>query len=501
MINKIFKIKNYARFNNVNSTNMPDKGIMKRVNLIYAPNGTGKTSLSLIFQSLSTKNEKLILKKKSVLVEGELEVGAILDDKAEEFKRNQWTDNLHLHKEIKVFNSYFLNDNVYTFNLNDKNFSTRDFLLKKDLPKYEKMLFDKDNLMKKELKQRRSKHNFRSRMRKRYQLNDKAFEEMLLKNKEYQRKLANIKKFEEGQQDFDQQIGLLIRQAMARFIKKTNDILHQFTKNITISDLKLVYKAKSKLNQVVFSVSVLGVKKTLDRENVGFDYTLSDGDKSALALSSFLARVSFSEDLEKQVIVIDDPFTSFDSGRKLMTIEAITNLTANVQQIILLTHDKNFLFEFANNVKGIVTASEINLWQLVPSGKFVTFRQLYHSDTEGLIERTLKKLQIFLSEGESNPDRLLSIARSLRPLLEEIFRIKYPEFYEDNTWLSTYLDYIRKSENDPHYRRFAKLLPEKDLIIAVMDYTKKFNHSSSSVIDSVELEGFVKRTLEVFDNI
>ncbi|MGX6395016.1 AAA family ATPase, partial [Lactiplantibacillus pentosus] len=129
MINKIFKIKNYARFNNVNSTNMPDKGIMKRVNLIYAPNGTGKTSLSLIFQSLSTKNEKLILKKKSVLVEGELEVGAILDDKAEEFKRNQWTDNLHLHKEIKVFNSYFLNDNVYTFNLNDKNFSTRDFLL------------------------------------------------------------------------------------------------------------------------------------------------------------------------------------------------------------------------------------------------------------------------------------------------------------------------------------------------------------------------------------
>ncbi|AYJ40461.1 hypothetical protein [Lactiplantibacillus pentosus] len=92
MINKIFKIKNYARFNNVNSTNMPDKGIMKRVNLIYAPNGTGKTSLSLIFQSLSTKNEKLILKKKSVLVEGELEVGAILDDKAEEFKRNQWTD-------------------------------------------------------------------------------------------------------------------------------------------------------------------------------------------------------------------------------------------------------------------------------------------------------------------------------------------------------------------------------------------------------------------------
>lgn len=45
---------------------IPNNGHLKKINGIYAPNGTGKTSLALLFQSLSNKNSNIILKKRIV---------------------------------------------------------------------------------------------------------------------------------------------------------------------------------------------------------------------------------------------------------------------------------------------------------------------------------------------------------------------------------------------------------------------------------------------------
>ncbi|WP_054658358.1 hypothetical protein [Apilactobacillus ozensis] len=66
MIDKILEINNYSRFNTKNMGGIPNNGHLKKINGIYAPNGTGKTSLALLFQSLSNKNSNIILKKRIV---------------------------------------------------------------------------------------------------------------------------------------------------------------------------------------------------------------------------------------------------------------------------------------------------------------------------------------------------------------------------------------------------------------------------------------------------
>ena len=68
---------------------------------------------------------------------------------------------------------------------------------------------------------------------------------------------------------------------------------------------------------------------------------LSDSDKWILALSFFLATVK--NDTTINVVVMDDPVSSFDSDRKRIILTEIKRILANTnKQLILLTHEKGF---------------------------------------------------------------------------------------------------------------------------------------------------------------
>ncbi len=68
------------------------------------------------------------------------------------------------------------------------------------------------------------------------------------------------------------------------------------------------------------------------------------------------------------------------------------------------------------------------------------------------IAENVEKLNLFLKRGPNN-DSLIDILRMLRPLIEDIFKIKFPEFFLDGTWLSTYIKYIEKSKTNDHYKK------------------------------------------------
>ena len=68
---------------------------------------------------------------------------------------------------------------------------------------------------------------------------------------------------------------------------------------------------------------------------------LSDSDKWILALSFFLATVK--NDTTINVVVMDDPVSSFDSDRKRIILTEIKRILASTnKQLILLTHEKGF---------------------------------------------------------------------------------------------------------------------------------------------------------------
>ena len=71
--------------------------------------------------------------------------------------------------------------------------------------------------------------------------------------------------------------------------------------------------------------------------------TLSEGDKSTIALALFLAKLDIDANIADKVIVFDDPLSSFDSNRKGYTIELLCNLLPTVKQVIVLSHNEYFL--------------------------------------------------------------------------------------------------------------------------------------------------------------
>jgi len=80
----------------------------------------------------------------------------------------------------------------------------------------------------------------------------------------------------------------------------------------------------------------------------GLQNTLSDSDKRLLAFAFFVTDIQNTENLSDYVIILDDPMSSFDDERKLLTAKLIKDGFKNEAkqepvQIIVLTHENNFL--------------------------------------------------------------------------------------------------------------------------------------------------------------
>jgi wobble nucleotide-excising tRNase len=74
-----------------------------------------------------------------------------------------------------------------------------------------------------------------------------------------------------------------------------------------------------------------------------FRNTLSAGDRSTLALAFFLAQLAYDPARASKIAVFDDPFDSQDSFRKDCTIQQIKKCGQESAQVIVLSHDPNFL--------------------------------------------------------------------------------------------------------------------------------------------------------------
>ena len=77
-----------------------------------------------------------------------------------------------------------------------------------------------------------------------------------------------------------------------------------------------------------------------------FKETFSDSDKRLLGFAFFLSVLKNDPDLENKIIILDDPFSSFDINRKEETVK-LFNSIKNIndkepKQKIVFTHEKSF---------------------------------------------------------------------------------------------------------------------------------------------------------------
>ena len=487
MFKKLIQIKNYAKFRNFDVRNSNWDGSFKKNNVIYAPNGSGKTSLALLFSSMKSDNG-IVLKKQTFDSEQKPFIKFILEDNKELKFDNGWNKKI---PKIEVFDSFYFEDNLYSISIVDDLLEANIFELaiKDEINEIKHDIFNLREEREKISKKISNRKNYLRKINKSYE-KDCAILELVNRREEIERiiTLLNNERIQKTEKQRN------------KYVKSINKYLDLFCDAMHLSEIKFIHNSKANIQSLIYGLEINGHNITIkDRSNTSLKYYLSDGDKNALALSFFLARMDMLPDLNSYTVVVDDPFTSFDSQRKMTTISQLAKLSKKVGQFFLLTHDINF----ANDFNKSISNETLNLKIQNYRNSSALFSYELHLETLTGFNKDLLTLRNFINNpSEEDSVYLREVIRCIRPTIEGLFRIKYFNYITDDQWLGDFIKLIKSAESSSALYRLQEYIEE---IEEINEYSKIYHHRNPNYIEvgisTVELRNYVKRTLKLLENI
>ena len=485
MLRKFISIKNCGNFIDYKGPLNKDlwNGTFSKVNTIYAENGSGKTTLTQIFKSLSGNECDLVTKRKSLGGNGDPEVALIdTDNIIHRFNNKRWD---RLLPKIRVFDSYFAEQNVYSIFLGTYE---EPGLFYDIIPNGITLIGEISELRHKRSKMSDYIYNTRSKIKR-----CRTAASLISLNKTLASQLGNreklIREIEEKTVTLNESIAL----ASVSFAEKINRNLSYFSPDLRVDKL---HKAS---NHMVYDLYVRGhALRTKEIREIPLRHTLSEGDKSALSLSFFLAYIESLSDISDNIIVFDDPISSFDSRRRLATIMLLGGIAKRSRQFFLLSHDINFVSKFAGQFSKDLTMLKI---EFINRTSCLCHQDIKYETMVGF-QKDLLTLQNYVGHGCFNDRERRSIATLIRPVLEGIFRIKYFMIVKDDQWLGDFIGMVRDSDEASALYRLQPMVQDLTLL---NDYSKRYHHSNPNYTDEpisdAELRTHVDLALKTFANI
>lgn len=230
-----------------------------------------------------------------------------------------------------------------------------------------------------------------------------------------------------------------------------------------------------------FGTHKISIDNSSDKEP-SFKNTLSESDKRLLAFAFFLSILSHDNELDKKIVIFDDPMSSFDSERRRKTIQLVTDVSFKFKnakgedeylrpkQKIILTHEESFAKKLSKTLCG---ACMLKIEEYVDeSGQkrsriaHANFDQEYPDDD---ISSRTENIKNILDRREFNR----SFEHDCRIVLEHIFKRKYC------------LDLKEEIEKNKSIRTFTGTLNEKK--INNFDVAEKFQRFSR-LCDDLNIE-------------
>ena len=281
------------------------------------------------------------------------------------------------------------------------------------------------------------------------------------------------------------ELDLYDKEILGSYEREINAILKQFNAGFRLAKCGKNYVGKIPQSAycLQFDGNDVDISKP-DGDEPSFDSTMSAGDKSTFALAFFLAQLNRDSNLNKKVVVFDDPFSSLDDFRREMTAKAIVRIGKLASQVLVFSHDKHFLDAVRQKIHGSSTLtmqisgtlknSVLESWDIVREVK------------EGYLQDHMA-----LSDFANGTTTDLKLVRTMmRPLLEKYIRYRFPNRMDDDCWLGAMLGVIRDDPNHP-------LLPQYQELEDINEYTAPFHHNPNTACNPDEVLAHVKRTLDI----
>jgi wobble nucleotide-excising tRNase len=234
----------------------------------------------------------------------------------------------------------------------------------------------------------------------------------------------------------------IVSKEVEKYSMEINKYLENFGVNFRIEKLKQTYRGRSTDPYLEYCLALEGHE--INAEDT--KHCLSEGDKNALALSFFLAKLNLDTQIHNKVVIFDDPVSSFDRNRRTRTVEYIRDLSTKAKQTIVLTHYDIFAFALYDYLKEIGLKSK-NLQ--ISEGKIIEWKI-----DEEMINPYFKKisqLENYIS-GTLNID----VSALIRDVLEDALKLHYFQHFknlDDKCWLGSMIEKLRTiKQNDTTFR-------------------------------------------------
>ncbi len=482
MIKKIVHIKNLGKFKKFVSGGNNWNGVFEKNTAIYADNGSGKTTFTQIFKSLK-EGDNILTKRKTFGTENDIDI-LMLDETNTQFKfkDKKWNKKID---NIEIFDSYFIESNVYLISIGT--YDKRTTFFEVALGTEGITLSEKASKL---LSERKKNSKRRANLRN------------LIKKSDDERLILKLRKKSEASLNRTNEIAIELREIETKlsaiaddfgktYLEKINLYLNFFNPNMQLT------KLNKKGARFVYYLKIKNFDIRSDSESISLRHTLSEGDKSSFALSFFLAKLSLQENIHEKIIVFDDPISSFDLARRSVTINQLHNFSKKCDQIILLSHDINFVKDYSNKC-----GECLNLKINFDGDSSVINDHNIHIETMTGIFKDLTVMYDFLEKGANSDFDKREIIRCIRPAIEGIFRIKFFTQIKPHEWLGDMIKYIRESNSGDTFYHLKNILED---LSDINDYSKAYHHSNPNYlevqINSEELRNYVNRTLQLIIKI
>lgn len=239
-------------------------------------------------------------------------------------------------------------------------------------------------------------------------------------------------------------------------------------------------------NVCINEVSVAVNSQNTSSGEPSFRNTLSAGDRNTLALAFFFSCLDHHPDLANTIVVLDDPVSSLDEHRLYTTVQTVEEYIETAEQVIVLSHSKGFLYDIWKRANRNDTTS----LKIIRDGNGSTI-QCWDIKQDMMNDQYKRhaKLRNFIDNGAVDS---LEVAKTIRPYLEELLRISFPDHFPAGALMGQFLNKCHERLDKPD-----QILSESKIreLKNITNYANPFHHGKTLVNDG-QLQVFVKRTLE-----
>ncbi len=306
------------------------------------------------------------------------------------------------------------------------------------------------------------------------------------------------KNAEKAKNDAKTNLDNLMANLLTTFQTAINHWLSRFGAPFNIEKLTTSYAGGDPRGHYV--INVRGAKVNIGPGASGelsFHAALSEGDKRTLAFAFFLAKLFADPNRAHASVVLDDVFTSLDHHRRHNTAEAAVKMAQECAQVIVLGHDAHFLRELRKRVrrKNVGETLELCLHRDVDNYSLLSNFELDEFCASDYYKNYVLT-EKFLAGGVPQ-EKLLDVAKALRPLVEGHMHKSFPKRFKDGQTVGQMLDTVKNAISP---NPLVALQPLHAALCDFNDFAASFHHDTSgghprADINDAELRQYAQAAL------